>query len=374
MEGNATEFAATMLAFTVALVPLTGIMTIVTPFLMRRGEVFAVTVPDTAAHDPYLRRLKRRYALLMATLTAVLTAVGAFGAFTGDAGLALAVLCVGMLLLCIGSYGLMLYFRSKVRSYKKEQGWQASARESVAVVGDAPVPRAVSLKWNLLYLPVIAVTLAIGAVGYAQMPDLIPQHMNFQGEVTEYMEKTPFTILVPALIVAFVAACMAFAHWTILRSKRPSNPSAPATSALAYGMFARAQSILLVAGGLALSLLGPVMELSFIGVIGLGQAGVFVVALALVIVVGSIVVSLVYGQGGSRVFSRMAASERLLADDDEHWKLGVFYYNPDDASLFLPERFGIGWTMNWARPAVWAIMLAGLVLTVAFVAAVMTLM
>ena len=374
MEGNATEFAATMLAFTVALVPLTGIMTIVTPFLMRRGEVFAVTVPDTAAHDPYLRRLKRRYALLMATLTAVLTAVGAFGAFTGDAGLALAVLCVGMLLLCIGSYGLMLYFRSKVRSYKKEQGWQASARESVAVVGDAPVPRAVSLKWNLLYLPVIAVTLAIGAVGYAQMPDLIPQHMNFQGEVTEYMEKTPFTILVPALIVAFVAACMAFAHWTILRSKRPSNPSAPATSALAYGMFARAQSILLVAGGLALSVLGPVMELSFIGVIGLEQAGVFVVALALVIVVGSIVVSLVYGQGGSRVFSRMAASERLLADDDEHWKLGVFYYNPDDASLFLPERFGIGWTMTWARPAVWAIMLAGLVLTVAFVAAVMTLM
>ena len=374
MEGNATEFAATMLAFTVALVPLTGIMTIVTPFLMRRGEVFAVTVPDTAAHDPYLRRLKRRYALLMATLTAVLTAVGAFGAFTGDAGLALAALCVGMLLLCIGSYGLMLYFRSKVRSYKKEQGWQASARESVAVVGDAPVPRAVSLKWNLLYLPVIAVTLAIGAVGYAQMPDLIPQHMNFQGEVTEYMEKTPFTILVPALIVAFVAACMAFAHWTILRSKRPSNPSAPATSALAYGMFARAQSILLVAGGLALSVLGPVMELSFIGVTGLEQAGVFVVALALVIVVGSIVVSLVYGQGGSRVFSRMAASERLLADDDEHWKLGVFYYNPDDASLFLPERFGIGWTMNWARPAVWAIMLAGLVLTVAFVAAVMTLM
>ena len=374
MEGNATEFAATMLAFTVAHVPLTGIMTIVTPFLMRRGEVFAVTVPDTAAHDPYLRRLKRRYALLMATLTAVLTAVGAFGAFTGDAGLALAVLCVGMLLLCIGSYGLMLYFRSKVRSYKKEQGWQASARESVAVVGDAPVPRAVSLKWNLLYLPVIAVTLAIGAVGYAQMPDLIPQHMNFQGEVTEYMEKTPFTILAPALIVAFVAACMAFAHWTILRSKRPSNPSAPATSALAYGMFARAQSILLVAGGLALSVLGPVMELSFIGVIGLEQAGVFVVALALVIVVGSIVVSLVYGQGGSRVFSRMAASERLLADDDEHWKLGVFYYNPDDASLFLPERFGIGWTMNWARPAVWAIMLAGLVLTVAFVAAVMTLM
>ena len=129
-------------------------------------------------------------------------------------------------------------------------------------------------------------TLAIGAVGYAQMPDLIPQHMNFQGEVTEYMEKTPFTILVPALIVAFVAACMAFAHWTILRSKRPSNPSAPATSALAYGMFARAQSVMLVGMGLLVSLLGPVIQLTFLGVLSMAQALVpigVVVAVILVI-------------------------------------------------------------------------------------------
>ena len=65
----------------------------------------------------------------------------------------------------------------------------------------------------------------------------------------------------------------------------------------------------------------------------------------------------------------MQASDRLLVDDDRHWKLGVFYFNPDDASLFLPERFGVGWTMNWARPAVWAIVGGGVVVTVAFVVA-----
>ena len=139
-------------------------------------------------------------------------------------------------------------------------------------------------------------------------------------------------------------------------------------------MFARAQSILLVVGGLILSLLGPVMELAFIGVIGIAEAGVFVVVLALALVVGSIVISVVYGQGGARVFARMGGSEKLLADDDEHWKLGVFYFNPDDPSLFLPERFGIGWTMNWGRPAVWAIMAGGFVLTVAFVVAVAVMM
>ena len=51
----------------------------------------------------------------------------------------------------------------------------------------------------------------------------------------------------------------------------------------------------------------------------------------------------------------------------------MFYFNPDDASLFLPERFGVGWTLNWARPAVWAIVVGGLAITVAFVVAVMVL-
>ena len=73
------------------------------------------------------------------------------------------------------------------------------------------------------------------------------------------------------------------------------------------------------------------------------------------------------------MFRRMQDSDKLAVDDDERWKLGVFYFNPEDPSLFLPERFGVGWTMNWARPAVWAIMVGGLVITLAFVAAVMVL-
>ncbi|MDO4443020.1 MAG: DUF5808 domain-containing protein [Slackia sp.] len=44
-------------------------------------------------------------------------------------------------------------------------------------------------------------------------------------------------------------------------------------------------------------------------------------------------------------------------DDDAHWKLGIFYFNPDDPSIWLPERFGIGWTVNFARPAAWACIL-----------------
>ena len=58
----------------------------------------------------------------------------------------------------------------------------------------------------------------------------------------------------------------------------------------------------------------------------------------------------------------------MLVDDDDHWKLGIFYWAPEGASLFVPERFGVGWTINCARPAAWAIFGGVVVLTAVFVA------
>lgn len=372
MMGGGAEFSLVMVVFPIILLPLTGVFLAATPYLMRRGECFAVTVPDAAAHDPFLRGLKRRYALVMLGLTAVITVItGLLAAFGHAEAAVLVALIAGTLLLCAAGYGLMLFYRRKVQVYKAAQQWTADVQEASVVVGEAPVPCAVSLKWNLLYFPLMLITLAIGVVGYAHMPEQIPQQVNFQGEVSNWMDKSPLVVLFPVLTQAFMAGCFVFSRWSIARSKRPTDPGAPATSALAYGMFARAQSIMLVVSGLMLCLvLGPLMELSFVGVISLGQAGAAVVVLVLVVTVSALAVSAVYGQAGSRVFKRLQASDQLLADKDAHWKLGIFYVNPNDASLFLPERFGIGWTLNFARPAAWALMIGGLLATVVFMVVV----
>jgi hypothetical protein len=53
--------------------------------------------------------------------------------------------------------------------------------------------------------------------------------------------------------------------------------------------------------------------------------------------------------------------------DDRHWKAGLVYYDPDDPTIFIEKRFGIGYTMNMARPATWWLLAAvvGLPLLVA---------
>lgn len=154
-----------------------------TPYLMPKRECFAVTVPDGALADPYLRRLKRTYLLAMLALTAIAT-VACAAALTLDPEHAfVAALIAAALVLCVGGYGLMLYFRAKVQRYKKAQGWVAEGRRSVGFVGDEPFPKPLSLTWDLLYVPVILITLAMGVAGYPAMPDKVPLHMGFYGSL-----------------------------------------------------------------------------------------------------------------------------------------------------------------------------------------------
>ena len=46
----------------------------------------------------------------------------------------------------------------------------------------------------------------------------------------------------------------------------------------------------------------------------------------------------------------------MLRDKNpQHWKLLIFYYNPDESSLFVAKRTGLPFTLNFAKPMAWAI-------------------
>ena len=50
-----------------------------------------------------------------------------------------------------------------------------------------------------------------------------------------------------------------------------------------------------------------------------------------------------------------SSASALDYDDDELWRLGVFYVNREDSSVVVPRRFGIGWAMNWGNPKSWGL-------------------
>ncbi|HET8843370.1 MAG TPA: DUF5808 domain-containing protein, partial [Ktedonobacteraceae bacterium] len=45
----------------------------------------------------------------------------------------------------------------------------------------------------------------------------------------------------------------------------------------------------------------------------------------------------------------LAQTPNLYRDDDRYWFAGFCYYNPNDPALFVPKRFGGGWTVNFGH-------------------------
>jgi len=97
-----------------------------------------------------------------------------------------------------------------------------------------------------------------------------------------------------------------------------------------------------------------------------GLATVGLLPLAFVFALVAVVLLARLGQGGSRIpataATPLATSKTPVGDrtPDRYWKLGVFYFNRDDPAVFVEKRFGLGYSLNFARPTAWIIMLLAL--------------
>ena len=55
--------------------------------------------------------------------------------------------------------------------------------------------------------------------------------------------------------------------------------------------------------------------------------------------------------GTRRAQERLTSGVEIVADEDDRWIWGLFYYDPSDRRLMVAKRVGIGTTMNLGRPA-----------------------
>ncbi len=59
-------------------------------------------------------------------------------------------------------------------------------------------------------------------------------------------------------------------------------------------------------------------------------------------------------------------SDLIFRDDDRYWYGGIFYNNPDDPAVFVPRRYGSGWTINFGNPRGRLFMIAILLMVLLF--------
>jgi len=194
---------------------------------------------------------------------------------------------------------------------------------------------------------------------WAELPERFPIHWGFDGRPNGWANRSPAGVFGPLLIAAVVAGSMAL-FGSLLRRDRDTRGAAAAGAA--ERRFRRAvlwsllaTEYLLVLVSIQVSLL-PLAAAAAGGTAGPPRIAPFVALILLFVVTVTVILARV-GRGARLEAARNRVANQEPGDSPESsWKAGVFYVNPDDPALFVPKRFGIGYTLNFAHPLSWLIL------------------
>jgi uncharacterized membrane protein len=279
----------------------------------RRGLLFGVTVPLEFADSPAARAAVRRYrnSVVLLAFTVAVTA--------------LLVLYFGPLRLrpLLSTFAIPAELLGAMLLWQRER--RAIKPHAIAV----PLERTTELLPQRHLGGIVAsvaalLPLALTALWlqrrWALIPARWPQHWDAYGRVNGWGVRSAASVFAPlilgallVLLMTAVAAFLAFAPGPQSRQRR-----------------------LVVA---------PLAGLAWL------MAGMFC----------GVVVWLLWRSG----IMNVAQAAPYDSTPDAMWRGGgLIYFNPTDAAVLVPKRYGFGWTLNFARPAAWAYIAAVLLVLV----------
>jgi uncharacterized membrane protein len=297
------------------------------PRLARPGVFFGVTVAPEFENRAEGRRILSRYRAWVWGAAAAALAPTAIGIFA--LGPALPVIA-----------GLLAFVQAN-RAAKPHAAGAGGVREAVL----APPPPGLT-KPMLAGMAAPFAILAAAAVRLwlrqEELPARLPVHWGWDGRPDRWIEGTPTAAA--AVLAANFAVLSVLAATILLIAYRTRRIATAGPAAQAELRFRRLTIWTLITAQFLLAMTGAWVVL---------PAFAPWILLAPVIVLTVLLIRM--GQGGARTARDAPAGDRT---PDRCWKWGLVYVNPDDPALIVEKRFGIGYTLNFAHPAAWAIMAA----------------
>ncbi|ARF55222.1 hypothetical protein B1H19_14380 [Streptomyces gilvosporeus] len=335
---------------------LTGLAWLM-PSLIGRTLPFGVRTPAERADAPVIAEQRGRYRWRVALGGAVVIAAGLVLSAVLPASAVPPVVLPALVPLLTVVVWLVAYHRARVAimAVKRREDWYRGLRQGV--VADTSLrtdPERFPWPWSLPALLVCAGTAVAGVLRYPSLPDRLPLHFGSSG-VDRWGAKSVGTAFFPVFAQIATTAVILVVTWLAFRSRADLDPARPADSARRHRRFTvrTAVSLLVLAACVNLTM--------FVGAWAMWHPDQQVsLVLAMLPILAGTVVTLVVafrtGQGGSRLPEPEGAEPEedtgvVRRDDDRYWHgFGSLYVNRADPAIFVPKRFGIGWTVNFGNP------------------------
>jgi len=355
----------------------------VTPVLNRKSLLFGVRVPEGAADLPESRGLKRGYFAI--TLAGCLAVLGlAVLQYVCAPDLTLLALMYFPLVMVGVQFAAFFPQWKKATALKEQKGWRVPLTGLAETRSAAERERLSSLPWSwyiagaALILAAVGLTVAV----FPLLPDQIILHWGPDMQPDQWADKNLRDLLLMPFIALGTVALMAGTNAVIYRQKLQVSAEHPALSFAQHKMYRRMMSHALGFMTLNLALMFAALQL---GTLNLFALPLWFIPAATIApcVLGMLPVLYVpirAGQSGCKLKPTLSQEDALgehlssqvkLAHpgrgDDQYWKLGMFYYNPEDPAVLVENRFGGNGGFNYARrPAQLLVAAIALLLVVSY--------
>jgi len=329
---------------------LVGVMQWLMPSLVPPTLPFGVRIPRDRADAPVIAEQRRRYRILITgtTVVAVVVAILVGHVLAPPVGLGIEI---------IGGLLVYLRARARIRETKAGERWFEGRRQvTVADTSLRTEPEPFPWLWSLPAVLLTVATIVAGAIAYPDMPHRLAVHFGASGHADRYATRSFGTAFGPLLVQVASTAVLIGIAAVCLRVRAQLDAEDP-ESGTRHRRFVTtvARVILVLAACTSVTFLFNALTVwNVIHVPSPARVALNVVPVGIA-VVATLFVAIRIGQSGSRLHlaGATAGGRTVNRDDDDLYRLGRFYYNPEDPAVFVPKRFGIGWALNLARPVTW---------------------
>ncbi|MFJ7726844.1 DUF1648 domain-containing protein [Neobacillus sp. NPDC097160] len=353
-----------LLIFLIISVFLLSIQTAI-PFLVKRTVVFGVTIPEQFIHEPKLAAFKKSYALIVFFTSIFILGIYTFWALSKNPTEEHIVLwgTIGQFGIILISMSLYFYYHGKTLQLKKKQKFTEDLKQ-VKIMDLSVRSQDEMLPWYVFLLPIIV---SIGLIiytflQYSILPEPIPTHWGING-ADAFTEKTPFSVISLALVLLVMQFMFLGINIATKKSGIKLSATSTAASKLRQLSLRKYSSWFMFLTSLLITLLFSFLQLSMIHPELISNNWMIAVPFIFLIIVfiGNFVFALKVGRADKMKIDHVDGTITDL-DEDDYWKGGLFYFNKNDPSIFVEKRFGIGWTLNFANPIGYLVVIVPLII------------
>ncbi|KJU72573.1 DUF1648 domain-containing protein [Clostridium baratii] len=322
------------------------------------GVIYGIRVPNKYRKDIKIKKIDKEYKKKSVIYILILTIIFSVLIFKFQK------VFISILYIFIMVF-LQFYLYSKankeMKKVKEEIGWKKEFENKKYIeiknLDKKDYDNKINMKWFIIAFLIAILSLIITIVKLKSLPDLVPVHFNFNGDVDRYADIRTlggkieiFLIPIMSMSIIFIMYISTFIEYKKRKNIKLNGGTYEQIREIENTTF---KSINDMMSGISIfiAILMLCITFTMTGIIKSNKLGLNITMIITAIMVIYIIIYTIYLMIQNKNINKdyNSKSPEYYIDDDDEFKWGIFYYNPKDKSILSRKRMGIGYDFNYGN-------------------------